>query len=118
VLHQGTIPIDERYNSLSNMRKHWPDLIKPLGQINRLIHFADYPKPWDFLGEMVHPNFSLWRKVLNQTAMPDFHSWDPLPSRRIPKTKASLLGYKKGLKDKLLFTLYSKGLFKKVKGIC
>lgn len=117
VLHQRTIPIDEKYNSLSNMRKHWPDLIKPLGQIDRLIHFADYPKPWDFLGEVVHPQFSLWREILNQTAMPDFHSWDSLPSRRIPKTKASWLGYKKGFKDKILFTLYSKGLFKRVKGI-
>jgi lipopolysaccharide biosynthesis glycosyltransferase len=117
VLHQRTIPIDEKYNSLSNMRKHWPDLIKPLGQIDRLIHFADYPKPWDFLGELMHPQFSLWREILNQTAMPDFHSWDPLPSRRIPKTKVSLLGYKKGFKDKILFTLYSKGLFKRVKGV-
>lgn len=117
VLHKRTIPIDEKYNSLSNMRKHWPDLIKPLGQINRLIHFADYPKPWDFMGEVVHPQFSLWREILKQTVMSDFRTWYSLPSRRIPKSKASLLGYKKGFKDKLLFTGYSKGWFSKVKGI-
>jgi UDP-glucose:(glucosyl)LPS alpha-1,3-glucosyltransferase len=117
VLHRSAIPLDERYNSIANMRKNWPFLKQPCGKIGRLVHFLDYPKPWDFLGEFISPQYRLWRSVLNQTAMKDFRSWHSTPARKFPKTRKAWVGYKKAIKDRLLFAGYARGWLKQVKGI-
>jgi len=117
VLHGSAVPLDERFNCLANMRKHWPALRQHCGQTSRLIHFLDYPKPWDFLGEFVHPQYGLWRSVLDKTAMKHFRSWQATPSRKFPKTRKAWTGYKKALKDRLLFAGYSHGWLKRVKGV-
>jgi lipopolysaccharide biosynthesis glycosyltransferase len=117
VLHGNAVSLDERFNCIANMRKHWPALKHPYGQIGRMVHFLDYPKPWDFLGEFVHPQYRLWRTVLDKTAMKGFHSWHAVPSRKFPKTRKAWNGYKKALKDRLLFAGYSRGWVKRVKGV-
>ncbi|MGA3266054.1 MAG: glycosyltransferase family 8 protein [Verrucomicrobiota bacterium] len=117
VLHGSAIQLDERFNCIANMRKNWPFLKQPYGKINRLVHFVDYPKPWDFLGEFVHPQYGLWRSVLDRTAMKDFRSWHAASSRKFPKTCKARVGYKKTLKDRFLFTGYSRGWLKRVKGV-
>jgi hypothetical protein len=99
------------------MRKNWPVLRKPFGQMDRLVHFLDYPKPWDFLGEFVHPQYGQWRSILDKTAMKHFRSWHATPSRKFPKTRKAWTGYKKALKDRLLFASYSRGWISKVKGV-
>jgi lipopolysaccharide biosynthesis glycosyltransferase len=117
VLHRKAFTLDARFNCIANMRKNWPALRQPWGQIGRLIHFLDYPKPWDLFGEFVHPQYRLWRSVLEKTAMKYFRSWHATPSRKFPKTRKAWNGYKKALKDRLLFAGYSSGWLKKVKGV-
>jgi len=117
VLHGSAMPLDECFNCIANMRKNWPMLKQPYGKIGRLVHFVDYPKPWDFLGEFVHPQYRLWRSVLDKTAMNGFRSWHATPSRKFPKTRKAWDGYKKALKDRILFAGYSRGWLKKVKGV-
>ena len=117
VLHRNAISLDERFNCIANMRKHWPALKKSNGKIGRIVHFLDYPKPWDFLGEFVHPQYGLWRSVLDRTAMKDFRSWHNTPARKFPKTRKAWTGYKKALKDRLLFAGYSRGWLKNAKGV-
>ncbi len=117
VLHGNTRTLPECFNCIANMRKHWPALRQPRGRLARLVHFLDYPKPWDFLGEFVHPQYELWRSVLDQTAMRGFRSWHASPSRKLPKTRKGWSGYKKAAKDRLLFAAYSCGWFKKIKGV-
>jgi lipopolysaccharide biosynthesis glycosyltransferase len=117
VLHGTAKPLDARYNCIANMRKNWPALRQPCGQTGGLVHFLDYPKPWDFLGEFVHPQHGLWRSVLDKTAIKCFRSWHAAPSRKFPKTRKAWTGYKKALKDRLLFAGYARGWLKKVKGV-
>jgi lipopolysaccharide biosynthesis glycosyltransferase len=117
VLHESAVTLDGCFNCIANMRKHWPALSQPNGKTNRLVHFVDYPKPWDFFGEFVHPQYRLWRSVLDKTAMKNFRSWHAAPSRKFPKTRKAWNGYKKALKDRLLFTGYSHGWLKQVKGV-
>ncbi|MGD0253242.1 MAG: glycosyltransferase family 8 protein [Verrucomicrobiota bacterium] len=117
VLHGSAVPLEERFNCMANMRKNWPHLRHPIGQIGRLVHFLDYPKPWDFLAEFVHPQYRLWRLVLDQTAMKPFRSWHATPSRKFSKTRKAWTGYKKAFKDRLLFTGYLLGWLKKIKGV-
>ena len=117
VLHGNALALEAKYNCISNMRKSWPVLRAPYGKIGRLVHFLDYPKPWDFLGEFVHPQYRLWRSVLDKTVMRGFRSWHATPSRKFPKTRKTWTGYKKALKDRLLFAGYSSGWISKVKGV-
>jgi len=117
VLHRSAVVLDERFNSVANMRKHWPALRQPAGKTGRLVHFLDYPKPWDFLGEYMHPQYRHWRAVLSKTAMKDFRSWHATPARKFPKTRKAWTGYKKVFKDCLLFKAYSRGWLKQVKGV-
>jgi lipopolysaccharide biosynthesis glycosyltransferase len=116
VLHGNALALDAKFNCMTNMRKNWPMLLPPYGKTEILIHFLDYPKPWDWLGEYAHPQYHLWRSVLEKTAMKGFRSWHATPSRKLPKTRKAWIGYKKAIKDRLLFAGYSKGWLKNVKG--
>jgi len=117
ILRGNIVTLDERFNCIINMRKHWPALRQASGQTGRLLHFLDYPKPWDLLGEWVHPQYWHWRAVLQKTAMKNFRSWQATPARRFPKTKKAWVGYKKSLKDRCLFAGYAKGWLRNVKGV-
>ena len=117
VLHQQAIRLDDKFNCMSNMRKNWPALRRPPGEMNCLVHFLDYPKPWDWMSELVHPQYPLWRSVLDQTAIKSFRSWHKTPARKFPRTRKAWLGYKKAAKDHLLFAGYSRGWLKQIKGV-
>ena len=117
VLYRNAFRLDEKFNCITNARKSWPVLNQPRGSIGRLIHFLDYPKPWDCLAELVHPQYRLWRSVLERTAMRDFRSWHRTATRKFPRTRKAWSGYKKAAKDRLLFAGYSGGWLKQVKGV-
>jgi len=117
VLYHNARVLDAKFNCMSNMRKNWPVLKQPYGSIGRFVHFLDYPKPWDCGAEMVHPQYRLWRAVLNRTAMKDFRSWHRTPARRFPRTSKAWRGYQKALKDRLLFAGYAKGWLRRIKGV-
>jgi lipopolysaccharide biosynthesis glycosyltransferase len=117
VLHRNSITLDERFNCIANMRKNWPVLRQPYGKIGRLVHFVDYPKPWDFAAQFVHPHYPLWRGLLEKTAMKPSLSPGILPKLRIPNDRRRLNDYKKAFKDRLLFGGYARGWLKRVKGV-
>lgn len=110
-------PLDTRFNFISNWRKNWPILCDESKIKGKLIHFLDNPKPWDYLGEWVHPQYRHWRSVLDQTAMRGFRSWHATRARKFPNTPKAWNGYRKLLKDRLLFAGYSRGWIKSVKGV-
>ena len=117
VLYGKAISLDERFNCIANMRKHWPAFRKQNGRINALVHFLDYPKPWDFLGEWIHPQYDLWRSMLAQTEFKGFRSWQNSPSRIVPKSTKARKAYLKSFKDRILFRGYCLGFLKHVKGV-
>lgn len=117
VLHGKVLPLDERYNTIANMRKNWPLLAGTYGSNERLIHFVDYPKPWDFLCEFLHPHNRLWQSVLRKTELKDSRSWNDSPSRVIPTTCKQYNQYGKSIKDSLLFSFYQHGFNYPVKGV-
>jgi lipopolysaccharide biosynthesis glycosyltransferase len=117
VLHGKVLPLEERYNTISNMRKNWPMLTGPYGSNKRLIHFVDYPKPWGFLCEFLHPHCRLWKSVLRKTELKDSRSWNDSPSRVIPTTSKQYNQYVKAIKDSLLFSCYQHGFNYLVKGV-
>jgi lipopolysaccharide biosynthesis glycosyltransferase len=117
LLYQNALSLDERFNCLSNVRKNWPNIKQSYGNIGRLIHFLDYPKPWDISAEWIHPQHELWQSVLDKTALNHFHSWHNTAARRIPKTGKAWYGYLKSMKDRILFSGYQHGWLTKVKGI-
>jgi lipopolysaccharide biosynthesis glycosyltransferase len=117
VLRGQAVTLEERFNCITNMRKHWPALRTSDGASNRLLHFVDYPKPWDLFGEWVNPHYLRWRRVLEKTALKDFRSWQNTPARKFPRTGKAWRGYKKSFKDRWLFAGYARGWFKKIKGV-
>lgn len=117
VLHRNSLPLNERFNCMSNMRRHWPRLVQPLGRIDAIVHFIDSPKPWDLFGELVHPCSALWRSVVRQTAIASYCSMVGQYSREALKLPGGLRGYRRSAKDRLLFLGYRSGLLKNVKGV-
>jgi lipopolysaccharide biosynthesis glycosyltransferase len=117
VLYRNAQVLDAKFNCMSNMRKNWPVLKQPYGKIGRFVHFLDYPKPWDYGAEMLHPQYRLWRSVLDRTAMKDFRSWQRTPARKFPRTSRAWRSYKKAFKDRLLFAGYAKGWLRCIKGV-
>jgi lipopolysaccharide biosynthesis glycosyltransferase len=117
VLFGNSIVLDERFNCLANSRRNWPMIRGSYGSLGRLVHFVDYPKPWDIFGEFVHPQYALWGSVLNKTAMKGFRSWHTSSSRKFPRTCKAWSAYEKALKDRLLFTGYSHGWLRRIKGL-
>lgn len=117
VLYRNAAVLDTKFNCLTNQRHNWPSLLPEYGRIGKLLHFLDSPKPWNFLGERIHPQYRLWRTVLDRTALRGYRSWKSAPARKVPRTRKAWTGYKKVFKDRLLFTGYSKGWLKSVKGI-
>jgi lipopolysaccharide biosynthesis glycosyltransferase len=109
--------LDTRFNFISNWRKNWPCLLDKSRLNGKLLHILENPKTWSLFAEVIHPQYGLWREVLERTAMKDFRSWHNTPSRQFPRTREAWIGYKKAFKDRLLFAGYSRGWLKKVKGV-
>jgi lipopolysaccharide biosynthesis glycosyltransferase len=117
VLNGGWARLDARFNVPTNRRAAWPDLARPGGASGSILHFLDYPKPWDFLAEWVHPHYRIWRETLDRTAMRSFRSWHGTPVRRFPRTAQAFRGYRQAAKDRLLFGALKRGWIAEVKGM-
>jgi lipopolysaccharide biosynthesis glycosyltransferase len=117
VLFKDWQALESRFNFYSNSRINWPFLKDDKSAEGKIIHFLDNPKPWDFGAEKVHPHYHLWRFVLDKTAMRGYRSWKFSAGRDLPRTSKALQGYKKAIKDRILFSLYSGGILKKIKGL-
>ncbi len=116
VLHGRIGCLPEQANIRTNDRKYWPLLRPDPSKSDLLLHFIDYPKPWDWGGRWLHPLGYLWWKVYRQTA----HAENQLPVRP-PVTFSKFLekypGYIRASKDKILLSGYKMGLLSSIKGI-
>lgn len=108
VLHKKITPLPSSFNRYTNVRANWPLLCKPNSGSGCLLHFVDYPKPWSAMGRWVHPFGQQWWGEYRKTAHFYKNRHKPVPMRWDSKTR---LGYHKALKDKLLFSLYERGVF-------
>ena len=107
VFHNQIAELDLCFNRQTNVRSNWPHL-RPLVEIQgQLLHFVDFPKPWSPYAIWVHPFGKMWWQAYRQTAhfQPGVEVSSSLDWNE--KTKA---GYKKALKDKILFSLYCAGI--------
>ena len=61
---------------------------KPITPIaaDKIFHFVGSPKPWDFLGEILHTNYSLFQGVLSKTAFRSYKSYRGLTFSRAKRT--------------------------------
>ena len=105
---QGQIArLPDKYNFYTNVRANWPDLKFPVNGLGQFLHFVDFPKPWSRFGRWVHPFGKLWWQAYLKTA----HSQVGFKVISTVKWNAKTReGYKKALKDKILFYLYEKNL--------
>lgn len=107
VLHGRIAGLPNNFNCYTNVRANWPSLKSPKNGLGQLLHFVDFPKPWSPFARWVHPFGKMWWQAYRQTA--HFQRGGEVSSSLDwnQKTKA---GYKKALKDKILFGMYSAGL--------
>lgn len=111
--HIKSLPL--HFNTCTNDRQSWHDLKPPKSGFGRVLHFVDSPKPWSPFGRWIHPMGSMWWSYYKDTV----HSRQATcisMSRGLPLS--SFLGkrYRRSMKDKLIFKLYSLGLLRQVKG--
>jgi lipopolysaccharide biosynthesis glycosyltransferase len=106
VLHGDIATLPPRFNWYTNVRAHWPALKPPLGGKDRLLHFVDYPKPWSRHGRWLHPFGPNWWNAYRNTA---HYRNGPRPDLEVELKSEHWPGYKKAIKDRLLFGAYSIG---------
>lgn len=106
VLHGRITELPKQYNRLGNVRSNWPLFRPPKNCTGHLVHFVDFPKPWSPYAKWVHPFGKMWRQAYRQTA--HFQRGGEVSSS-LDWNKKTKAGYKKALKDKILFSMYSAG---------
>lgn len=107
VLHGRIAGLTSNYNCYTNVRANWPCLKSPKKGAGKFFHFVDFPKPWSLFGRRVHPFGKMWWQEYRQTTHYQFSDRVFSPMKWNAKT---LVGYKKTLKDKILFSLYCAGI--------
>ena len=82
VLYKNYIEVDSSYNSALYPAS------KPVNPtaVGKIFHFVGSPKPWDFLGEFVHPNYPLFHAVLSNTAFRNYKTYRGLTFSRVKRT--------------------------------
>jgi lipopolysaccharide biosynthesis glycosyltransferase len=101
--------LPKKFNLLTNVRANWSLLRKPRRGAGCLLHFVDYPKPWSAMGRWIHPFGQQWWGEYQKTAHFRKNPHTPAPVQWDSKTR---FGYHKALKDKLLFSLYERGVLR------
>lgn len=117
VLADNWFALEPRFNYATNIRSHWPTLADPERVRGHIVHFLDYPKPWDLLAEIVHPHAWLWNDMLARTEMRSFRSWHRSPCRRRPRSGREWSGYYRTFKSRLLHDAWRSGWMSSVKGM-
>jgi len=67
----------------------------------QIFHFVGSPKPWDFLGEVLHTNHSLFQGVLSNTAFRSYKSYRGLTFGRAKRTLKLARSYRDCLRAHL-----------------
>jgi lipopolysaccharide biosynthesis glycosyltransferase len=71
LLHESFQPLAAEYNILVHLHSRRETLPLRPG----IYHFLGQPKPWDFLGEALHPNYEMFGSVLSKTYFATFSSY-------------------------------------------
>jgi lipopolysaccharide biosynthesis glycosyltransferase len=108
VLYGRIAGLPSNYNCYTNVRANWPFLKSPENGSGQFLHFVDFPKPWSPFARWVHPLGKMWWHAYRQTAYSQTGAEVISVVKWNAKTRE---GYKKALKDKLLFDLYSANAF-------
>lgn len=66
-----------------------------------ILHFVGSPKPWDFLGEVVHGNYALFKETLNKTSLCGYKTYTDLSFTRLKRTLRLSRAYLHVLKSRL-----------------
>ncbi|MBU1100141.1 MAG: hypothetical protein KKA84_07030 [Bacteroidetes bacterium] len=62
----------------------WPnDKPLPSELSDTIYHFVGVPKPWEFLGEIFHGNYSLYRSEIKGTVFENTNSWNDLTFNKL-----------------------------------
>ncbi|OQX19023.1 MAG: hypothetical protein BWK76_05905 [Desulfobulbaceae bacterium A2] len=59
----------------------------------KIFHFIGSPKPWDFLGELLHGNYQLFRNVLQHTVFKQYASYRDISWLKAKRTAWLLRSY-------------------------
>jgi lipopolysaccharide biosynthesis glycosyltransferase len=104
VLHGNVVLLDGRYNAKVADRVHWEAFGQPRGQIDRIVHATDYPKPWELFARRVHPQYKLWRETLDRTALRPYRAWlRAVNWKRFPRSAQSIAGYRQMISQRRSF---------------
>jgi lipopolysaccharide biosynthesis glycosyltransferase len=52
----------------------------------RVYHFVGSPKPWDFMGEIIHQNYPLFSSVLSKTAFKNYRTYRDFSIKKARRT--------------------------------
>jgi lipopolysaccharide biosynthesis glycosyltransferase len=89
------------FNSPWNLKRQLPKL--PIE--NSIVHFVGSPKPWDFLGNLIHPGYKTWRKQETEFWRKRYGKITSQKMYRTWKIRKSLLRH---LKEKFVSKISSK----------
>jgi lipopolysaccharide biosynthesis glycosyltransferase len=81
IFHENFQIIDRSYN-----HPLYPNSDSIKSNTNNIFHFVGAPKPFDFLGELIHANFSMFYETLAQTNFRDYKSYRGLSVQRLKRT--------------------------------
>jgi lipopolysaccharide biosynthesis glycosyltransferase len=116
VLHGRIYPLPSCFNCRTNARGNWRAFLPPAWGEGNLLHFVDFPKPWSPYGRWAHPLGKLWWNCYRRTS----HFQEGLPlhaGSRLRTIAAHWAGYRRTLKDKVLFSALASGWVHRVKGM-
>lgn len=65
-----------------------------------IFHFVGSPKPCDFLGEFIHPNYPIFFDTLSQTSFKKYKSYLSFSLKKLNRTSRLVRSYYRSLKSK------------------
>lgn len=103
IFYENFQTIDASYN-----HPLYPDsALVQLNSLNEIFHFVGSPKPFDFLGEFIHPNYAMFYDSLTQTIFRDYRSYLDFSFAKSKRTANLLRSYYNLLKKKIDYQLTS-----------
>ena len=97
VLYNNFQLLDEKY-----FTRIWPEgnPRENFGE-RRIYHLVGVPKPWDFLGELFHRNYPLFKKELKKTYFHKFRSYSKWNIKKLVKSVRLLRYYQRSLRMRI-----------------
>lgn len=114
-LYGKIFPLPLKYNCTTQKRSNWPLLRGERPEV--IIHYISIPKPWDWLGWLLHPYYRSWNVHFRNTDLAVQRGLRKTNWNQMPRGAAQWKKYRRMAKDRLVFEAYRLGLLKKPKGL-